>query len=471
MAVKLYNQKAELFALILMTRDMLSAGTVMSVVQDESYFAMQWAREAFRLVKGMYARMDAADGVVTFSSLMLDNSLSDETRERLEDGYDRFKDAPIEVEKVLKQLQQFRTLRGLNELSEIINSTFHHEDEIPDATEMIGVIQDHISGLRFKSSNLQDHHFTIGKGSNIGPVVERVINPEKRLFIPTGIDEFDDKNGGVTLGAVMMIVGTTGGGKSLLAQNVAESMAMYAEKGVCYVPLEMTEEEMVQRSMAAKGKVAVHKIVAGKWSDDEQERCLAGLDRYNKALKKLDRRFGMFVPPEDMTFDEIITYLHPYDYDVIFIDYISLLKGAEGDDQWRELTNITRRAKIYARTHKKIVVLLAQLSDEGKIRYARGMLENANLAWTFVATEATKQAGEMHITQPKARGFDPSPITLDVDYAFMLVNGSRVSSDSVSVDSDEPTEKKGKASGKGKTAQPTSKGKQKDDSYFDDMET
>jgi archaellum biogenesis ATPase FlaH len=262
----------------------------------------------------------------------------------------------------------------------------------------------------------------------------------------------------------MMIVGTTGGGKTLVAQNLAENMALYAD--TVYVPLEMTEEEMVARSMSAKGQVPIHRITSGKWSETEVERCIAGLQKYNRKLKKQGRRLGIFSPPVDMSFDEVITFLHPYNYTVVFIDYISLLKGADGDDQWRELTNISRQAKIYAKTHKKIVVLLAQLSEEGKIRYARGMLENANLAWTFLATEASKAAGEIHIVMPKARSYDPTPITLDVDYPCMLIKGSQTA-DKLA----DPEAEGGKRKGKGGKVQGESGKPRAKDSYFGDMET
>jgi archaellum biogenesis ATPase FlaH len=262
-----------------------------------------------------------------------------------------------------------------------------------------------------------------------------------------------------------MIVGTTGGGKTLVAQNIAENMALFAD--VCYVPLEMTEEEMVARSMSAKGKVPINKVTSGKWSDSETEKCIEGLQKYNRKLKKQGRRLGIFSPPEDMSFDEIVTFLHPYAYDVIVVDYVSLLKGADGDDQWRALTNISRQAKIYAKTHKKIVVLLAQLSEEGKIRYARGMLENANLAMTFLATEATKAAGEIPVVMPKARGYDPTPIVLKVNYPCMLIEGSQTADKLADPKDEKPNRDKSKS--KGVPAKQESKAGKS--SYFDDMET
>ena len=467
MSVKLFNARLELLALILLTRSAQLAGQFLSVVPDDSYFASPWARETYRRIKELYAAMNASDGHVKFSSLISDTKLSDDTRERIEDGYKALKGVEIDVEDVISKLSRYRTLRGLNELSERINSTFQETSELPDPSTMMEEVRDHLSNLTLATANLETCLYQMGVGSNISGIVDNIVNPQEKMFIPTGIEEFDERNGGIGLGNLVMIVGTTGGGKTLLAQNVAENMALYTD--VCYVPLEMTEEEMVARSMAAKGLVPINKVTSGKWTESETEKCIEGLQKYNRKLKKQGRRLGIFSPPTDMSFDEIVTFLHPYDYEVVVIDYVSLLKGADGDDQWRALTNISRQAKIYAKTHKKIVILLAQLSEEGKIRYARGMLENANLAMTFLATEATKAAGELPIVMPKARGYDPTPLVLKINYPCMLVEGSQTA-DQIA-DPKETAERKAKRGNANKNSgakASTSAGKS---SYFDDMET
>ena len=129
--------------------------------------------------------------------------------------------------------------------------------------------------------------------------------------------------------------------------------------------------------------------------------------------------------------------LHPYDYEVICIDYISLLKGVDGDDAWRKLNEASRAAKVYASTHNKVVILLAQLNDEGSLRYSKGLLDHFNNAWFFVANQNTKERGFVSVTQPKARNADPTPFDLEIEYEYMAIGESSVTK----VDVRDPKEK------------------------------
>jgi hypothetical protein len=145
MSVKLYNARLELLALILLTRSAELAGRFLSVVPDDSYFASPWARETYRRVKEIYAGMNVADGHVKFSSLISDTKLSEDTKERIEDGYKALKGVEIDPEDVVTKLARYRTLRGLNELSERINSTFQEATELPDPSNMMDEVRDHSS--------------------------------------------------------------------------------------------------------------------------------------------------------------------------------------------------------------------------------------------------------------------------------------------------------------------------------------
>jgi hypothetical protein len=80
-----------------------------------------------------------------------------------------------------------------------------------------------------------------------------------------------------------------------------------------------------------------------------------------------------------------------------------LLKGVDGDDAWQKLGAVARYCKVYAESKNIIVVLLCQVSDDGKIRYAQAIKEHANYAWIFVSTKTTRENEILNIEQLKAR--------------------------------------------------------------------
>jgi hypothetical protein len=97
---------------------------------------------------------------------------------------------------------------------------------------------------------------------------------------------------------------------------------------------------------------------------------------------------------------------------------MGLLKGMDGDDQWRALGAAARYAKIYTRADKSTATLLAQLSEEGKIRYSRTVQEHASLMWTW---QKPDESGIITVKQPKARNLRAFEFPLQMDYPRMRV--------------------------------------------------
>lgn len=465
---KLFNARQELYAIMLFCHSALSAGEMLVALPDVDYFATSWAREAYRRITERYSNMEIKDGVLNFTSLVADDKLSEETRERLETGRKKFLNESIDPADVIKSLSEFRKWRRLNELSEHINNVLNGGEEA-DLPTLLADIKEHLLDTETGHANVKDWFHHMGNEFNLEPVIHAIMSDDERRFVPTGVKAFDEANGGINYGSLWIIGGSTGGGKSLVAQNVSQNMAMYED--VCMVPLEMTEVEMVSRMMAREGKVPIHKITGKKWDEKEKDSALDGLKKFHKKVKKQGNKYTIFRPQTDMSIEEILASLHPYNYRVVFIDYIGLLKGADGDDSWQKLGQIARAAKVYAAAYNKVLVLLAQVSEEGKVRYARSILEHANNAWIFVATDHTKEQGIIDVRQPKARNQDPTPFTLDVEYQFMSItdsdSGAAVGGD------DGPAEKTTRragnnaGAGKGGTAKA---GAGKAGAYFDTMD-
>jgi hypothetical protein len=107
--------------------------------------------------------------------------------------------------------------------------------------------------------------------------------------------------------------------------------------------------------------------------------------------------------------------------DIVIVDYISLLAGADGEDQWRKLGQIARYAARYADIHRKVVVLCAQVSEDDKIRYAKSLKEHAAIMWSFVATKETKEQGILNYNVQKSRGQVDKPFSMSIDYALSRV--------------------------------------------------
>jgi len=119
----------------------------------------------------------------------------------------------------------------------------------------------------------------------------------------------------------------------------------------------------------------------------------------------------------------VFSAVNAYDADVVIIDYISLLKGADSDDAWQKLGAMARLAKINAEATNRVNMLLCQVSDEGKIRYARAISEHStnSLIWVAKKEERQKEIGRITVEQPKARNSRSFPFDIGVHWAHMSV--------------------------------------------------
>lgn len=419
---KLFNAKNELFAIMLFCESAETASEMMAVCRSDDWFALPWAKKAYNRIKELYAgKVVGREGYVPFTALIADDELPDDVKDRLESGRKKFKQEKINKEAVIDSLERYRKFRVLNKAVEEANDMLS-DPSCTDPDILIDLIEQLTAQAKISQTSVKDRLFTAGEGYNMDSLIEEILSDDVKSYVPTGIKAFDDKNGGINYGSTLLIAGNTGGGKTLTAMNVAEHMALYEK--VCYVPLEMTEKEMVQRQMAKYGRVPIHTITSKHWTDEQKEACVKGYKSFNRKLEKQGGALTIFKPDSDLTIDQIFASLHPYDYKVICIDYISLLAGVDGDDAWRKLNEVCRKAKVYASTHNKVVVLLAQLSDEGILRYSKGMLDHFNNAWFFVASQNSKESGTVKVTQPKARNSDPTPFELEIEYQFMAIGES-----------------------------------------------
>jgi hypothetical protein len=131
-------------------------------------------------------------------------------------------------------------------------------------------------------------------------------------------------------------------------------------------------------------------------------------------IKSNGGRLTIYAPDDDVSIEEVLTMLRSRGYDNNIVDYVGLLKGLDGDDQWRKLGSVLRYAHRFANIDKSVATILAQLDDEGRIRYSRAMQEHAALMWKW---QRPDDSGVMTIKQPKARNLKSFDFSLQMDFS------------------------------------------------------
>lgn len=434
--MKIVSVKAELAVLRGMCqRDKKIAGTLIQNI-DSSYFHNP---ESVELFESIQKHIGDEGTPPTYRLLLEDPDLSDEAREHMRESQatiTTIKDA----NKATRILGNYRQKRGLVNLAEMITHEFSSSKM--DLDDVLQRTSDAITTLRSKKST--DAAFRhMGKNSNSAKLVRSILfDDNSEQIIPTGFKHFDDQSGGFSRGSLVTVGANSGGGKSVTASQLAINFANRGYK-VLIVPLEMSEWEMMCRIMANITKTDLTAIINQRISTNDKELVFKKFRRWEKKVKSKGGRYTIFKPPGDLTIEEIMASISAYHTDVVIIDYISLLKGVDGDDQWRALGAVARYAKINAENMNRVNILLCQVSDEGKIRYAGAIREHSSNSWIWVATKESKETGINLIEQLKSRNSKAFPFRVKVQWELMRAKDAPMD-DSLGSDPEEESQGKTK---------------------------
>ncbi|HUV31272.1 MAG TPA: replicative DNA helicase [Acidobacteriota bacterium] len=178
----------------------------------------------------------------------------------------------------------------------------------------------------------------------------------------TGYDEVDALTNGLHNGDLIVVAGRPSMGKTSLALNIAEHVAIVLKKGVGVFSVEMSKEALTLRLISTRARISQQRIRAGKASEKEMHRLtLAGgtlaaseifLDD-SATLSSLEMRA------------KARRLKAQHDVGMIIVDYIQLMySSGRTENRQQEIALITRSMKALAKELDIPVVAISQLSRQ-----------------------------------------------------------------------------------------------------------
>lgn len=395
--MKLYDSKLELLAIrsICKSDKKLKRKLLASVNVD--YFHSDVAREA---IERIFVLVKKESDIPDYSSLTSDPVISESSRDILKKQRD-YLSTEKDLVKTIKNLFKYKQARDLYFLSEKINETLT-KDKV-DVSKLIEETTKQVSKLKVKLST-KEEFFHFGESENSKSIIDRLLDDTPPLTVPTGFKAFDFINGGIAYGSLFTICGNSGSGKTSLAVQMAQNMALFGREDVVYIPLEMTELETSERIFANQAGIDLLKIKNKTLSDKEKKKIIKANKKFNTDLASDGTRFSIYAPDEGITMSQLLLNVKPFGYRVVIIDYAGLLEGMGGDSQWQLLGEAAREAKIWAKNNNAVVVFLAQSKDkEHALRYSQVIMDHSNNLWIWIANDETRENKIMAIKQLKAR--------------------------------------------------------------------
>ncbi len=180
--------------------------------------------------------------------------------------------------------------------------------------------------------------------------------------IETGFDDFDQLTGGLQNSELIILAARPSMGKTALAMNIAEHVALKQRVPVLFTSLEMSALELGDRLLCSHAEVNGHRLRNGTITAEERRKLVSAAGEISEAPLFIDDS-----PNRTMT--EISANARRMkrkdNLGLIVIDYLQLIEPDNARDPRQEqVARIARRLKGLARELKVPVLCLAQLNRQ-----------------------------------------------------------------------------------------------------------
>lgn len=416
--MKLFSRTIELAVLKSYTSSNKKITSIISQHIDDGMFYTAAGQEIYSRINTIATQRGILLG---WDDLKEDIAISEDTRNYLK----KYKKKPItsadSIKEKMKALGDYKKARNIYKIAEVIDKELINKESV----DVDGLSETLANMFMDTTSNSDTSNWFMNIGSDDDSIFERelakVVKTQKNQRIPTGIKAFDERNRGVNRGTFWNIVGPTGWGKSVMANMIGGSMARLGAR-VAIISLEMDHFENLQRQTSRVSDVEMNNLIDpdSRMDSIEKKRIIKVMKKWRMRIKKAGGLLSVVVPTKDLAIKDLLFILKPLKYDVVIIDYIGLLKGADGDDQVKALGRIGRFCKVFAGNNNMVIAACAQLNtDKGEIKYSGALKEHASLQWQWKVTEEVKETNIIEVEQTKARQMDPRPFYLKANFAKM----------------------------------------------------
>jgi len=179
--------------------------------------------------------------------------------------------------------------------------------------------------------------------------------------LATGFDDLDHMTSGLQDGDLVIVAGRPSMGKTTVAMNMVEHVAMQLKKPVAVFSMEMPADALAMRMLASLGRVHLQRVRSGKLQDDDWPRLTSTMSLLAEAPLFIDDSPGL-TPTEIRARARRLQREHD-ELGLIVIDYLQLMQiPGFRENRAGELSEISRGLKALAKELNTPVIALSQLN-------------------------------------------------------------------------------------------------------------
>jgi replicative DNA helicase len=181
--------------------------------------------------------------------------------------------------------------------------------------------------------------------------------------VPTGFIDFDRMTSGLQPGDLIVLAARPSMGKTALAINIAEHVALNEGLPVAVFSMEMGASQLAVRIVGSIGRVDQGHLRTGKLSDDEWPRLTEAIEKLRNVSLHIDETPGL--TPSELRANARRLARQCGKLGLIVVDYLQLMSGSSssgGDNRATEIGEISRGLKMLAKELQCPVIALSQLN-------------------------------------------------------------------------------------------------------------
>jgi replicative DNA helicase len=194
-------------------------------------------------------------------------------------------------------------------------------------------------------------------------VQEMADNPADITGVPTGFYDLDRMTAGFQAGDLIVLAARPSMGKTALAINIAEHVALNEGLPVAVFSMEMGAAQLAVRVVGSIGRINQGHLRTGKLTDEEWPRLTEAIERLRTISLHIDETPGL--TPSELRANARRLARQCGKLGLIVVDYLQLMSGSgssSGENRATELGEISRGLKMLAKELQCPVIALSQLN-------------------------------------------------------------------------------------------------------------
>jgi replicative DNA helicase len=194
-------------------------------------------------------------------------------------------------------------------------------------------------------------------------VDERYHSGESLVGLSTGFKDLDAQTSGLQPGDLIIVAGRPSMGKTTLAVNIAENVALRDNKSVAIFSMEMSSESLGLRMLSSVGRINQSNLRSGRLQESDWPRIDAAMTMLSQARIFVDETPAM--TPTEVRARARRLKRERGALDLIVVDYLQLMTvstAGQRENRATVIAEISRSLKALAKELALPVIALSQLN-------------------------------------------------------------------------------------------------------------